>query len=200
LTPAGRKLGQPPADLHVRLVHPDHEALVQVPVDLRVDGVDDGGERVAEVGAAEPAGEVDVFAALDVPDAGAFGALDDERRRRDPARDVALAGFLDALGRSALLDGHRTRDCIRRIQREPAKLATSRRSSTRPANISSRSSALRTALGWIVAVTSSARLLSIGLPRLCVTRKLLPSRLCAAVAPMRTSARGLTAAISASSH
>src|SRR5205823_2090463 len=159
-----------------------------------------GRERVAEVGAAEPAGEVDVFAALDVPDAGAFGALDDEGRRGDPARDVALAGLLDALGRSALLDGHRTRDCICLIQAELANLATTRRSSTRPANISSRSSALRTALGWIVAVTSSARSLPIGRPRLCVTRKLLPSRLWAAVAPMRTSACGLTTAISASSH
>ena len=34
---AGRELREPPADLDVRLVHPDHEALVQVAVDLFVD-------------------------------------------------------------------------------------------------------------------------------------------------------------------
>src|SRR5204863_5764498 len=139
-------------------------------------------------------------AAFGVPDAGALGPLDDERRRRDSAGDVALAGFLDALGRSALLDGHRRRDCIRRIQRELANLVTRRRSPTSPANSSSRSSPRSTALGWIVAVTSSARSLWIGRPRLCVTRKLLPSRLWAAVAPIRTSTCGLTTAISASSH
>ena len=77
---AGRELGEAAADLDVRLVHPDHEALVQVLVDLRVDRLDDGGQRVAEVGAAEAAGEVDVLAPFGVPDAGALGARDDERR------------------------------------------------------------------------------------------------------------------------
>ena len=89
---------------------------MQVSVDLRVHGVDDGGKRVAEIGASEPAGEVDVLAALDVPDAGAFGALDDERRRRDPARDVALAALLDTFGRGALVNGHSKADCISLIQ------------------------------------------------------------------------------------
>ena len=60
---------------------------------------------MAEVLAAEPAGEVDVLAAVDVPDPRALGPRDDERRRRDAARDVALARFLHALGRAALVDG-----------------------------------------------------------------------------------------------
>ena len=50
---ARRELGEPAADLHVRLVHADHEALVEVAVDLRVDGVDDGRQVVAEVRAAD---------------------------------------------------------------------------------------------------------------------------------------------------
>ena len=79
--------------------------------------VDDGGEVVAEVGAAEAAGEVDVLAALDVPDARAFGALDDERGRGDAARDVALAGLLDAIGGAPFLQRHGTRDCIRAFSR-----------------------------------------------------------------------------------
>src|SRR5215216_6504655 len=49
------------------------------------------------------AGGVDVVAAVDVPDAGAVGARDHERRRRDPARDVPLARLLDALRGAALL-------------------------------------------------------------------------------------------------
>ena len=43
LAPARRELGQLPANLDVRLVHADDEALVQVPVDLLVDGRDGGG-------------------------------------------------------------------------------------------------------------------------------------------------------------
>ena len=101
---AGRELGEPAADVDVRLVHPDHEALVQVPVDLRVDRLDDGGQRVAEVRAAEPAGEVDVLAPVGVPDPRALGARDDERRRRDAAGDVALAALLDAVGRAAFVN------------------------------------------------------------------------------------------------
>src|SRR5436190_604569 len=59
---------QPAADFHVRLVHPHHEALVEVPVDLRMQRVDDSGEIVAEIRAPEPAGEVNVLAAVGVPD------------------------------------------------------------------------------------------------------------------------------------
>ena len=59
-----------------------------------------------------PAGEVDVLAAVDVPDARALGAGDDERGRRDAAGDVPLAGLLDALGRAAFLQRHGRSDCI----------------------------------------------------------------------------------------
>ena len=103
---AGRELGQPAADLDVRLVDPDHEALVQVRVDLLVHRGDCGREAVTGVLAAEAAGEVDVRAAVHVLDPSAFRARDDDRRRRDPARDVLLAGREDALGRGALLHGH----------------------------------------------------------------------------------------------
>ena len=106
---ARRELGEPAAHLDVGLVHPDHEALVHVAVDLGVHRVDDRGEVVAEVRAAEPAGEVDVLAALDVPDPRALGALDDERRSGDATGDVALAGLLDAIGGAPLLQRHGTR-------------------------------------------------------------------------------------------
>ena len=79
LARARRELREPAADLDVRLVHPDHEALVQVAVDLLVDRGDGRREPVAGVLAAEPAGEVDVLAAVDVPDACAFRPVDDER-------------------------------------------------------------------------------------------------------------------------
>ena len=116
---AGGELGEPAADLDVRLVHPDHRALVQVAVDLLVHRLHDGGQRVADVRAADPAGEVDVLAAVDVPDPGALGALDEDRRGREPARDVALPGRLDALAGGALLQGHGRSDCIRRFRAEP---------------------------------------------------------------------------------
>ena len=114
---ARRQLGEPPAHLDVRLVHPDHEALVQVAVDLFVHRVDDGRQRVPEIGAPDPAGEVDVLAAVDVPDPRSLGAVDDDRRGRDPPRDVALAGLLDALGALSLLQRHGKGDCIRVIHR-----------------------------------------------------------------------------------
>ena len=132
--PARRELGEPPAHLHVRLVHPDHEALVHVAVDLRMDRVDDGGQVVAEVGAAEPAGEVDVLAPLGVPDPRALGPLDDERRGRDPARHVALAGLLDALGCAAFLQRHGNRDCICAIRPAKARLTQRRPRWGRPAD------------------------------------------------------------------
>ena len=65
---ARRQLGEPAADLDVRLVHRDHEALVQVAVGLRVDRGDDLRRVVAEVQAAEAAGEVDERRAVGVGD------------------------------------------------------------------------------------------------------------------------------------
>ena len=103
---ARRQLGEPPADLDVRLVDPDHEALVEVRVDLLVHRGDGGRKAVSRVLAAEPAGEVDVAATVDVLDAGALGAGDHDRRSGDPARDVALAGGEHPFGGRALLHGH----------------------------------------------------------------------------------------------
>jgi hypothetical protein len=59
---------------------------------------------VAGVLTPEPAGEVDVFAAVDVPDARAFGPGDDERGRRDPAGHVSLAILQDPRALGCLLD------------------------------------------------------------------------------------------------
>ena len=102
----GRQLGEPPADLDVRLVDPDHEALVEVRVDLLVHRGDCGRKAVTGVLAAEPAGEVDVAATVDVLDPGALGAGDHDRRSGDPARDVALAGGEHPFGGRALFHGH----------------------------------------------------------------------------------------------
>jgi hypothetical protein len=71
---------------------------MQVAVDLLVDGR--RREPVARVLAPEPSGEVDVLPAVDVPEASAFGALDDQGRRGDPARDPALARRADPFARS----------------------------------------------------------------------------------------------------
>ncbi len=105
---ARRQPGEPAADFDVRLVDPDHEALVEVRVDLLVHGRDRSGQAVARVLAAEPAGKIDVRLAVDVLDAGAFGPGDDDRRRRDPARHVLLAGGQDALALGPLLHRHET--------------------------------------------------------------------------------------------
>jgi hypothetical protein len=79
---------------------------VEVRIDLRMQRIDDGGKVVSEIRAAEAAGEVDVLAPVDVPDARTFGSRDDERWGRDAARDVAFAGFLDAFGGVSLLQRH----------------------------------------------------------------------------------------------
>ena len=64
---ARRELGEPPADLDVRLVDADHEALVEVAVGLLLDRLDDRRRcRWPGVLAADPAGEVDERAAVDV--------------------------------------------------------------------------------------------------------------------------------------
>ena len=103
---AGRELGEAAADLDVRLVHPDHEALVEVAVDLLVDGRDRRRWPVAGVLAAEAAGEVDVRAAVDVLDARALGPGDDEGRSGHAGGDVALAGRDDGVGCAALPQSH----------------------------------------------------------------------------------------------
>src|SRR5438552_5904781 len=79
-----------------------------------MDRGDDGFLSVADVLAADAAREVEVFAAVDVPDAGAFGALDDDRGGADSPRDVPVAGFVDALGGAAFSEAHGARaytDC-----------------------------------------------------------------------------------------
>src|SRR4029078_4360002 len=97
------------APLYVRLVHADHEALVQVPVDLFVES--SGGEAVPGVLAAEPAREVDVLPSVDVPEPGSLRARDDQRRRRPATGDVALALSDNTIRCCALLDGHQA--CFR---------------------------------------------------------------------------------------
>ena len=107
LARARRQLAEAPADVDVWLVGPDHEALVQVAVDLRVDRGGDGLEAVPGVLAADPAGEVDVLVAVDVDDGRAVGAVDDESWRRHAARDPAGPLLEDAAGRRVLPQGHR---------------------------------------------------------------------------------------------
>ena len=101
-----RELGELPAHLDVGLVHPDHEALVEVAVDLLVDGRDRGREAVTRVLAADAPCEVDELAPVDVPHPCALGAVDDERRGRDPARDEAFARGDDPLAGPHLLQRH----------------------------------------------------------------------------------------------
>ena len=97
---------QPARDLDVRLVHPDHEALVQVVVDLLVHGADDGLRVVPEVLAGDPAGEVEHLVAVGVPERRALGAGDDEVGGRDPARHEALARLANGGGTLHLLGRH----------------------------------------------------------------------------------------------
>ena len=111
------ELVEPAAQLHVRLVGADHEALVEVAVDLFVDRRDHGRWAVAEVLAGDSAGEVEELAAVDVPDARALGAGDDERGRRDAAGDVALARCEDPVGGAgSFFHGHRRLDYLRAMR------------------------------------------------------------------------------------
>jgi hypothetical protein len=104
----GPELVEAPAELDVRLVRPDHEALVEIAVDLLVDGRHHRRRAVPEVLAGDPAGEVEELAAVDVPDARPFGPFDDEGRRRDAARDIPLACGEQAFGGAgSFFDGHR---------------------------------------------------------------------------------------------
>ena len=61
---------------------------------------------MAEVLAGDAAAEVEVLAALGVPDPGAPGPGDDELRRRDAARHEALARVLHAIRGNPILDPH----------------------------------------------------------------------------------------------
>src|SRR5215475_12256028 len=101
------ELVQPPADLDIRLVEPDHEALVQVAVGLVVDRLDDRLRAVAEVLAGDPSGEVEVFPAVGVPDRRALGPSDHHIGRRDAARHITLPARPDALRVYALVYRHR---------------------------------------------------------------------------------------------
>src|SRR5436190_16932550 len=104
---SGPELVQPPADLDVRLVEPDHEALVQIAVCLVVDRLDDRLGAVAQVLARDPSGEVEVLPAVGVPDRRALGPLDHYIRRRDAAGDVPLPARPDGFRVCALLDRHK---------------------------------------------------------------------------------------------
>src|SRR5204862_4536428 len=98
---------QPPADLDVRLVEPDHEALVQVSIGLAMDRLDDRLGAVAQVLAGDPSGEVEVLPAVGVPDRRALRPCDYYVCRRDAARDVSLPAGPDSFRVDALLDRHR---------------------------------------------------------------------------------------------
>ena len=100
------ELIEAPAHLDVRLVDPDHEALVQILVDLLVDRTDDSGRAVPEVLARDAAAEVEVLASFGVPDPCAPGPRNDEAGRRDAARDVALARLEDFVGGRPVVDLH----------------------------------------------------------------------------------------------
>jgi hypothetical protein len=91
----------------VALVGADHEALVQVAVDLLVDRPHDRRVPVPEVLAGDAAGEVEVLPAFRVPDPRAPGAGDHEVGARDAPRHEALACLLHALGGDPVLEPHR---------------------------------------------------------------------------------------------
>ena len=92
------QLAEAPADLDVRLVHADREALVQVPLGLFADRGDDGLGGMTAIHAADTAHEVDVLASLDIDDRGTVRALDEEPARGHPCSDVALARLAQSRG------------------------------------------------------------------------------------------------------
>ena len=95
---AGRELAELAADVDVGLVRGDHEALVQVAVHLLVDRPHDLLGVVAEVLAADAAGEVEVADAVGAVDVRAVGRDGDDGGRGDAARDPALAGGQQRIG------------------------------------------------------------------------------------------------------
>ena len=103
---AGPEVVEPARDLDVRLVDPDHEALVQELVGLLVDRAHDAGRAVAEVLAGDAASEVEVLAPVDVPDLRAPRFRDDEIGRGDAARDISLPRLEHPLRPRPLLHRH----------------------------------------------------------------------------------------------
>src|SRR5439155_5031085 len=90
----------------VRLVGADHEALVQVLVDLLVDRAHDSRAPVAEVLAGDAAAEVEVLATLAVPDPGTPGARDDELGARNAPRHESIACLAHAVAGNPIFDPH----------------------------------------------------------------------------------------------
>ena len=103
---ARRELGEQAARLDVRLVARDHEALMEVAVDLLVDRGDDSLGTVAGVLAGDPAGEVEVGPPVGVDEACALRALDHEPRRRHASSHVPPPRLDQPLGRARLPDRH----------------------------------------------------------------------------------------------
>ena len=105
---AGPDLVELLGDRDVGLVRPDHEALMEEPVDLLVHRPDDGCIAVAEVLAGDAARKIDVLAAVGVPDARAPGARDDEVGGRDTPRHVSLPPPAHLVRGGTFLDPHRS--------------------------------------------------------------------------------------------
>ena len=103
---AGPVVVEPPRHLDVRLVDPDHEALVEVAVGLLVDRADDARRAVAEVLAGDAAAEVEVLAPVGVPDLRAPRLGHDELGRGDAARHVPLACLDHPLRGGVFVDRH----------------------------------------------------------------------------------------------
>ena len=103
---ARRELGEQTARFDIGLVRPDHEALMEVVVELLADGRDDGRVRMAQVCAAEATREVDIGPAVDVLDPRSFSARDDEPRRRDARNDEPRPRFENSLRGRLLLQRH----------------------------------------------------------------------------------------------
>ena len=104
---ARRELRQAAAHLDVRLVHADHEALMEIAVGLLVDGVDDRTEAVTGVLTGNPAREVEERSPVDRRDPRALCGRDDEPRSGDAAGDVPRPVRQDPLGRSGVRGLHR---------------------------------------------------------------------------------------------
>jgi hypothetical protein len=105
---SGVELADAPADLDVRLVHGDREALVHVALGLLLHGAHHGLGRVPAVERADPAHEIDVLAPVDVRQARAVRALDEDRRRRHASCDVLILARSQASGLAlrGLVDSH----------------------------------------------------------------------------------------------